>query len=121
MISKNTKLVSGVVAVLFFSFAAVQYNDPDSWKWIIAYLVPAILFSLLVVGRYFNKAGRIFLIIFVFTGLLYIPDLWTWISSGMPSITESMQADKPLVELMREFFGLVIIMLALLYYTKMKY
>jgi len=120
MMSKRGKLISGAVALMFLAFAAVQYNDPDSWKWIVAYLVPSILFFFILVDKYFYKAGRIAMIIFIFSGLLYIPDLWEWVRTGMPSITETMQAEKPLVELMREFFGLVIISAALFYYTILK-
>ena len=114
------KIIIVVLAVLFYFFAAVQYNDPDSWKWIVDYLTPAILFTILVTGKHYYKAGRIAVIIFIFSALLYVPDLWTWISNGMPSLTVSMQAEKPVVELMREFFGLIIIILALLYYNKLK-
>lgn len=118
MITKRSKTISAILAGLFLLFAAVQYNDPDSWKWIVAYLIPAILFSLLLFNKSFHKAGRIALIIFIFSSLLYVPDLWEWITNGMPSITETMQAEKPLVELMREFFGLVVVILAMYYYTR---
>jgi len=101
-------------------FAAMQYNDPDGWKWIIAYLVPCVLFGLLVGDRHYAKAGKMLLIIFIFTALIYIPDLIKWMSTGFPSIVETMQAEKPSVELMREFFGLVIIILSLVYYRMLK-
>lgn len=120
MITKRGKLISAAIAILFLVFAAVQYNDPDSGKWIAAYLVPSILFFLILVDKYFYKSGRIAMIIFIFSGLLYIPDLLNWVRTGMPSITETMQAEKPLVELMREFLGLVIISVALFYYTILK-
>jgi len=119
MIAKKTKIISGALSIIFLLFAIVQYNDPDSWKWIIAYMVPTLLFSLLLLGHYFYKAGRIALIIFIFSALLYIPDLWEWMSIGMPSITESMEAEEPLVEFMREFLGLIILCLTMYYYNSM--
>ncbi len=36
------RYVNGVLCVLMLLFAAVQYNDPDGWQWMIIYLIPAI-------------------------------------------------------------------------------
>ena len=120
MITSKIKWIAGFLALVFLAFAAMQYNDPDGWKWIIAYIMPCLLFGLLLVDRYYAKAGKMLLIIFIFTTLLYVPDLVKWISSGFPSIVESMQAEKPIVEFMREFFGLVIIILSLVYYRMLR-
>ena len=35
------KFVNGIFAVILLLFAAVQYNDPDAFFWIPAYLIPA--------------------------------------------------------------------------------
>jgi len=120
MMTNRIRFISGFLAIVFMAFAAMQYNDPDGWKWIIAYLVPCVLFGLLVGDRHYAKAGKMLLIIFIFTALIYIPDLIKWMSTGFPSIVETMQAEKPSVELMREFFGLVIIILSLVYYRMLK-
>lgn len=41
-----------VVALLFLSFAAVQYNDPDPWIWIAAYLYAAAVTIPPIFGRH---------------------------------------------------------------------
>lgn len=120
MIEKKSKIILGVLAAMMYLFAIVQYNDPDGWKWMVAYLLPAILFTLVFFGVYNAKAARMMFILFACVALLYVPDLIAWVSSGFPSIADSMKADKPLVELMREFFGLIIILLFLRYYLRLQ-
>jgi hypothetical protein len=47
-----------------------------------------------------------------------------WITSGTPSIIEEMKATTPYIETAREFFGLILCIIALVYhyirYTRMK-
>ena len=51
--------------------------------------------------------------------LTYIPDFIEWISGGMKSITGSMKAESPHIEMIREFFGLVLcVSLLLVFYLK---
>ena len=47
--------------------------------------------------------------------VIMIPDLIRWLRMGAPSITGSMHAETPYIELTREFFGLVICLLAMLF------
>ena len=44
-----------------------------------------------------------------------------WVKKGMPSITGSMKAESPHVEYLREFLGLFIILLALLFHYNLRY
>jgi len=112
------KVIAGVISLLLFLFAAVQFNDPDGWKWVIAYGLPAILFALLLFNIQSIKVARVFMITYACVALLYVPDFLSWMTDGFPSIVETMKADRPYVEFVREFFGLVIIMAALIYYIK---
>lgn len=41
-----------IVALLFLSFAAVQYNDPDALIWIVAYLYAAVVTIPPIFGRH---------------------------------------------------------------------
>ena len=50
---------------------------------------------------------------------LYFPDIINWFKQGMPSIVESMKAESPHVEFVREFFGLLIMILSLVLYPKL--
>lgn len=49
-----TKVLSLVFTLLFLSFAAVQYNDPDVLVWAYAYLLPAYI-SFSAFRNQFNK------------------------------------------------------------------
>ncbi|MDZ4846058.1 MAG: transmembrane 220 family protein [Chitinophagales bacterium] len=48
------KILSLVFTLLFISFAAVQYNDPDVLVWVYAYLVPVYI-SFSAFRNQFNK------------------------------------------------------------------
>lgn len=47
---------------------------------------------------------------------ILIPDFISWIQDGMPSITESMKAEKKHIELTREFLGLLLILGVLIFH-----
>lgn len=97
---------------LFLVFAMVQYNDADGWLWGLAYLNIAI-----VMGSpdFVNKKIYIIISLLLYGGwtLGFVPDFWHWIQKGSPSITGSMKAENPEVELVREFLGLIICDVAL--------
>ena len=107
------KITNGILAILFFVFAALQLNDADPWVWVIIYGAVAVLCGLTAAGRYFPKLilGAILLTIF---GIgWYLPDFVDWLQNGMTSITSSMKAETPHVELVREFLGLVLVLVTL--------
>lgn len=102
-----------LASLLFAVFAIFQYNDIDPWLWIFIYggvsimslasairEVPYILLYLSVLGV-------------LFYAIILVPEIISWTKAGMPSITESMKAKDPYIEYAREFFGLVISLIAL--------
>ena len=107
------KITNGVLALLFFAFAALQLNDADPWTWIGIYGGVAVLCGMNAVGYYVPKIilGAILLTIF---GIgWYLPDFIDWLQSGRTSITSSMKAETPYVELVREFLGLGLVLVTL--------
>ena len=106
-------------AFLFLLFALVQYNDPDGMLWGVAYLWVA--FCIALPSLYRQKwVLMASLVLFLIWTSFYIGDFSAWLSSGAPSITGTMKAETPAVELVREFLGLVLCDLgfaALLYNT----
>jgi Transmembrane family 220, helix len=109
------KILNIVLCVIFLSFWGVQYNDPDPYLWMPIYAFVAWVCGLAAVKRY-NK-GLIFIglcILTVYT-LTYIPAVIDWVKMGMPSLVETMKAEKKYIELAREFGGLVMCDLALLF------
>lgn len=102
------KIVYWILALLFALFALVQYNDPDPVQWILIYTGPAVFYGMAAVGRQYRPAIWLWLAASVLWALSYVPDFWHWLQMGMPSIVETMKADKLYVELTREFLGLTI-------------
>ncbi len=102
-----------IIAVLFILFAAVQINDPDPWLWIALYAYIAVMAAL----GHFNVKTKPFLlggmlICFIWLATLF-PDFIRWIKMGMPSIIDQMKAEEIHIELVREFLGLLLSIIAL--------
>lgn len=102
-----------VVAALFALCAYWQLNDPDWNQWVAAYGIV----SFVAIRAFF---GGLRPLVALMPALLlfgwwctYIPDFGQWLSDGMPTITGSMKAESPHIELTREFFGLLIIWVTL--------
>ena len=59
------KLFNITFCFLFVLFAALQYNDPDPWKWIIIYLYVAVLCWLASKNRFYPKLYLTGIVVFV--------------------------------------------------------
>ncbi len=98
------------------SFGAVQFNDPDGLIWVGVYW----LVALVPISTIFDRLNPIwslrYAMVLLIWLLFYIPDVIYWLGEGAPSIAESMKAESPFIELVREFFGLVICIGTLLFY-----
>ena len=120
------KIFNQVLALLFFSFAALQLNDTkgDVLFWVLIYSVVGMVSAFGAFDKY-----NMWIIILGLGTALYrlfrdLPEFLIWINSGTPSITGEMEATTPYIETAREFFGLIICIIALIYhyvrYTRMK-
>lgn len=96
------------LSLLFVLFAVVQLNDPDPWGWFAMYLYVAALFGFAAFGKAHNYAFLAGLAVILIWAATLVPDFITWFKMGMPTITGSMKAESPHVELTREFLGLLI-------------
>jgi len=109
------KYFHAFLTFLFALFAYFQWNDPDGIRWILIYGFVAVIMAL----TFYKVQVRGFIIIGIagYTmGILYLlPDFIVWIDSGMPSIAGEMKAGSPFIEVIREFLGLVLCLLALTY------
>lgn len=103
---------------LFFLFGFVQFNDPDPILWIFLYWYS----SFIVILKYFKKLHKSFLYFGLFIYGLYalvlIPKIYDWFGLGMPSLVGEMHASTPYIEFAREFFGLCICLLFVLWNLK---
>jgi hypothetical protein len=102
------KIVNIILCIMFLLFLGVQYNDPDPYLWMPIYGFVAAVCGMAAIKKYNKTFILIGLSILTIYTLTYIPDFVDWIKMGMPSIVETMKAEKSYVELTREFGGLVI-------------
>lgn len=112
------KVINWFFMAFFVFSAALQYNDPDPYVWMPLYLYGAFLCYqatrkkynavLYIIGLvvYISYAAYLF---FDKTGVLN----WTQ-EHNAESIVQSMHAEKPWIKETREFFGLIILLAALL-------
>ena len=103
--------------ILFLLSALLQYNDPDPLIWIAIYLYGATLCLLALKGRYNIILYVAGLLIYVsYAAYLFFSDtgVLNWIKEhDAENIAQSMKATKPWIEETREFFGLIILIAAL--------
>ncbi len=105
------KILDASLAAVFVLFAAVQYNDPDAFLWIIIYLTTALV-SVLSFFNYRNKMMIQLLLFGSFIGLFYLlPEFITTLQNYNPdlptdpTITHTANTQ---TENFKEFFGLFI-------------
>ena len=110
------KIIDLILGVVFLLLALVHINDGDAIVWVPPYLIIAFLAFNSYCSKYFIIGSTLLLLFFLIWLSRYIPHMREWIADGMPSITESMKAESPYIELSREFFGLTLCALASLYY-----
>lgn len=107
-----------IVALLFALFAYWQLNDTDWPQWVIIYGFVTVTALWTYFGsppKWFPWLGLIIASVWLIT---LIPDFINWLRMGTPTITGQMKAESPHVELTREFFGLLIVVVALGRYVK---
>ena len=112
------KVFNGVCTILFLIAAVLQYNDPDPYIWIPIYLYAAVLCFLAIRKKYYPSLYLIGILIFALyaTYLFFAPDgVGDWLQQhNAENIAQSMKAEKPWIEATREFFGLILLIAALL-------
>lgn len=116
------KILLWVLAILFLLFAFFQWNDPDSLRWIIYYLLIATMCFATIFRR--NKSIYLYalLVFSIIWMLTLLPNSIQWMQDGMPTIVDEMKASSSYIELVREFLGLLIsiIVLAFLLFLERK-
>ena len=117
----GSKIFHGFLIVLFIVFAGVQINDPDPWGWVVIYLGVSLAIILYMMGKdhlIVPLAGGVISLVGM---ILLIPDFISWLQEGAPTITGSMKATEPHIELTREFLGFIIAAIAYFSYFYLMY
>lgn len=110
------KILNGILALLFVLFAYWQFNDPDALTWVIIYLLVAVLSGYAIFKKIDRRVLVFLLSFFVIYTLSYTPYIIDWVRQGMPNIAEEMKATAPYIEYTREFFGLLICLIVVVYH-----
>ncbi len=108
---RKALLILGAVA--FIGFALLNLNDPDPVIWVLAYGLTALMFIGALRGRADRRIVGIYALTLAVWMLTMLPGMIEWARLGFPTITGSMQAHEPHIEVVREFLGLLIAVLAL--------
>lgn len=111
------KFINLLLGLIFILFAAVQYNDPDPLVWMAMYLAVAYVCIFAAFGKYHRYALWAILLVNSIWMLLCVPDFLEWIKMGSPNIASEMKATTPYIENTREFLGLFICWLVLIWHT----
>jgi hypothetical protein len=111
------KIFNSLFIFLFLLSAALQYNDPDPYIWMPLYLYAALLCYRALKGKYNPTLYIAGLLVYVsYAVYLFFNDtgVQSWYGQhDAESIVQSMKATKPWIEETREFFGLLLLVLAL--------
>lgn len=102
-----------IATLAFAAFAYLNLNDPDPLPWVLAYGATGILFALAAFGRADRRIIGWYAVALGLWMCTMLPGMIDWMRLGFPSITGSMQAHEPHIEVVREFLGLFIAVAAL--------
>lgn len=100
MESKTHQIISIAFALLYLSFAVVQYNDPDPFVWIPIYLLAAGL----PIWNIFRKVPPLVPVTAIILCIIWAVLLWPEEYQGLAGKMDS----RPGVELARESLGLLV-------------
>ncbi|HEX2534724.1 MAG TPA: transmembrane 220 family protein [Chitinophagaceae bacterium] len=109
--------VNLVLVILFVVAAALQYNDPDPYVWIPLYGYGALFCWRCFRGHFHRVLFWIGLAVYVPYALYLLLEpegVLAWIREhNAENIAQTMKATRPWIEATREFFGLLILIGAL--------
>ena len=111
------KITNGFLAAMFLLFAAVQYNDPDPGLWMLVY--GAMCFA--CVAAIFNRFSFPLMTVmaggYLILSALHVDGMLQWLKSPNRKMLfdDVAKMQYPYIEEAREFLGLLICLIALLY------
>ncbi|MFY0598308.1 MAG: transmembrane 220 family protein [Cyclobacteriaceae bacterium] len=119
----SKKAIHITLAIIFFLFAAVQYNDPDPLIWMLIYGSVALIAMLKVYLSQLNFRPLLITLIIILSlyALFYIPVFIDFVGNpDKADLLGKMKVSKPWIEGAREFLGLIIAIGALVYLRRDK-
>jgi hypothetical protein len=112
------RIVHALFAILFMIFAFLQVNDPDPALWIVIYGTMALVCVLGIFEVYVKKLLLLLGIGFIAYCVILFPGVLEWLAQEDPSalFSETMKMEHPYIEESREFLGLVICLMVIVFY-----
>jgi hypothetical protein len=111
------RMANLVFTGLFLLFAALQYNDPDPWRWIPIYALAAWLCYRYATGGRPQQAALLVICFCIgYAAYLFMgtDGVMSWAREhDAENLVQTMKATKPWIENTREFGGLLIIVVVL--------
>jgi len=106
--------LSALIGLIFTVFGLLQWNDSDAFIWMFLYLGVGICWFWNIRDKPPRWLSVPLLVFTLGWSMWLVPDLLHWLQMGAPSITSSMKAEAPHIELVREFGGLMLCWLSLI-------
>lgn len=111
------KIIKIVFAVILLIFAVLQWNDPDPLLWMVIYGYAAAIIFIDFAGKDVRKVYLYTIIAYALLSLIYLPGVIDFIrQEQVGAIARSMKAETPWIEETREFLGLIIVIVILLWF-----
>src|SRR5688572_14552688 len=112
------KILNFILAVMFLIFAFVQVNDPDPLLWIMIYGSMSVLAVLAMFNVYNKNITLILLVLFVAYSLIYVKGVREWFSQDNKAelFDDVAKMQHVYIEETREFMGLWICIIVLIFY-----
>jgi len=110
------KITNIVLTLALLSFAAVQYNDPDAFIWIMIYVSTAFLTGATLVNKYHTTITQLLMFILSINLFLLLPDFSHAVANYNPNTVLSPNVTHTAniqTEIFKEVGGLIICLLVL--------
>lgn len=109
------KIFNIIFALIFLSFAYLQFNDPDPLLWILIYGLMTLMCGLATFNHYPKRVYLILLVLFVGFSMIYIPSVLVWLQQDdlTALFDEIAKMEHLYIEESREFLGLLICIIVL--------
>jgi len=119
--SKQKKITNFILCVVFIIFALLQINDPDGFLWFSIYFIV----SIICLYSNFKPISKSLLILIIIALLaysaFYFPLFIDYLETkNREEIFDEMVYDKPYLEGAREFIGLLIAAIGVIYQLKIR-
>ena len=111
------KITNGFLAAMFLLFAALQYNDPDPGLWMLVYGAMCVACVAAIFNRFSFPLMTVMAGGYLILSALHVDGMLQWLKSPNRKMLfdDVAKMQYPYIEEAREFLGLLICLIALLY------